>query len=45
MLPESANWEICIDNDKASVEALRTLTKEDATVEVKPVACLVAVAK
>lgn len=45
MLPESDNWEICIDNDKASVEALRTLTKEDATVEVKPIACLVAVAK
>ena len=45
MLPESANWEICIDNDKASVEALRTLTEKDGSVEVQPVACLVAVAK
>jgi pullulanase len=44
-LPEQAAWEICIDNDKASVEALRTLTKEEKEVEVQGVACLVAVAK
>ncbi len=44
-LPEAAAWEICIDNDKASVEALRTLTEKDETVEVQAVACLVAVVK
>ena len=44
-LPEKANWQICIDNDKASTEALRTLTEKDSEVEVQAVACLVAVAK
>ena len=44
-LPEAAEWQICIDNDKASVNALRTLTKEEKEVEVQGVACLVAVAK
>lgn len=44
-LPEAAKWDVCIDNDKASVEALRTLAVEDTTLEVQPVACLVAVAK
>jgi pullulanase len=44
-LPEKANWEICIDNDKASADALRTLTAEDTVVEVQPVACLAAVLK
>ena len=38
-LPEAAEWDICIDDDKASVEALRTVT--DAEVEVQGVACLV----
>ena len=40
-LPEVAEWNICIDDDKASVEALRTSTA--AEVEVQGVACLVAV--
>ena len=44
-LPEKANWQICIDNDKASKEALRTLTEKDSEIEVQAVACLVAVAK
>ena len=44
-LPEKANWKICIDNDKASVEPLRALTKRNSKVEVQGVACLVAVAK
>ena len=44
-LPETAEWQICIDNDKASAEGLRTLTAEDKTVEVQPVACLAAVLK
>ena len=44
-LPEQAAWEICIDNDKAAVDALRTLTKEEKEVEVQGVACFVAVAK
>ena len=44
-LPEKADWAICIDNDKASTEALRTLTEADETVDVQAVACLVAVAK
>ena len=42
-LPEQAAWDVCIDNDKASVNALRTLTKEVKEVEVQGVACLVAV--
>jgi len=40
-LPEAGAWDICIDNDKASKDALRTTT--DAEVEVQGVACLVAV--
>ncbi len=44
-LPETAEWQICIDNDKASVEGVRTLAAEDTTVEVQSVACLAAVAK
>ena len=42
-LPEAAAWNICIDNDKASKDALRTLDVADTTVEVQGVACLVAV--
>ncbi|MBQ8517975.1 MAG: type I pullulanase [Agathobacter sp.] len=42
-LPEKAEWQICVDNDKASKDALRTLTAQDAKVEVQGVACLVAV--
>ena len=42
-LPEAAAWNICIDNDKASKDALRTLTEAEKTVEVQGVACLVAV--
>ena len=42
-LPEAAAWNICIDNDKASKDALRTLTEADTTVEVQGVACLAAV--
>lgn len=42
-LPEAAVWNICIDNDKASKDALRTLTEADKAVEVQGVACLVAV--
>ena len=37
-LPEKGNWDICIDNDKASKDALRTTT--DTEVEVQGVACL-----
>lgn len=44
-LPEKAEWQVCIDNDKASVEPLRTLTKRTSKVEVHGVACMVAVAK
>lgn len=44
-LPEKANWQICIDNDKASVEPLRTLTKKNSKVEVQGVSCLVAIEK
>ena len=39
--PEAAEWKICIDDTKASVEALRTTTEKE--VEVQGVACLVAV--
>ena len=39
--PETAEWNICIDNDKASKDALRTTTEKE--VEVHGVACLVAV--
>ncbi|MBQ3559605.1 MAG: type I pullulanase [Agathobacter sp.] len=42
-LPEKAEWNIHVDDTKASAEALRTVT--DAEVEVQGVACLVAVAK
>lgn len=42
-LPEAGAWDICIDNDKASKDALRTLTEADKTVEVQGVACFVAV--
>ncbi|MBQ8517977.1 MAG: hypothetical protein IJ455_00020 [Agathobacter sp.] len=35
----------CVDDIKASVDALRTLTAQDAKVEVQGVACLVAVVK
>ena len=44
-LPETAEWQICIDNDKANAEGLRTLTAEDTVVEIQPVACLAAVVK
>jgi pullulanase len=44
-LPKAAEWEICIDDDKASKDALRTLTEADVDVEVQGVACLVAVTK
>ena len=39
--PEVAEWNICIDNDKASKDALRTTAEKE--VEVQGVACLVAV--
>ena len=42
-LPEAGAWDICIDNDKASKDALRTTTESDKMVEVQGVACFVAV--
>lgn len=42
-LPSRAEWEICIDGDKASTEALRKLTEEDEQVEIQAVSALVAV--
>ncbi len=39
-LPEKGNWDICIDDDKASVEAIATATDK---VEVKRISCIVAV--
>lgn len=44
-LPEKADWQICIDKDKASTEALYTLSKKNCKVEVHGVSCLVAVMK
>lgn len=41
-LPEKGNWDICIDNDKASATGIATATD---SVEVKRIACLVAVLK
>ena len=42
-LPEAAEWKVCVDDNKASAEAIRTLTKQTSKVEVQGVSCFVAV--
>ena len=42
-LPEAGEWKVCIDNEKASKEALRILKSTDTEAEVQGVSCLVAV--
>ena len=42
-LPEQANWKVCIDNEKASAEGLRTIDSASTKVEVAGVACFAAV--
>ena len=44
-LPKQAEWEICVEGNKASVNAIRTLTKRSTKVEVKGISALVAVTK
>lgn len=44
-LPAQVAWEICIDGDKASVEALRKLTAEDTQAEIQAISAFVAVSK
>ena len=44
-LPEKATWNVYIQDDKASAEALETLSKRNSKVEVASVSCFVAVAK
>lgn len=44
-LPEKAEWKICIENDRASTEVLRTLSSKHSKVEVQGISCLAAVMK
>lgn len=44
-LPETGEWNVCIDNDKASAEGLRTLTENEKEITVQAIACFAAAAK
>lgn len=44
-LSKNAEWNICVDGDKASDKAMRTLTKENSQVEIQGISCLAAVSK
>lgn len=41
-VPETAEWKIYIDGDKASDTVIRTLTKENSQVEIQGISCLAA---
>jgi len=42
-LPQTAEWSIYIDGDKAQTKALRKLTKKNSQVEIQGISCLAAV--
>lgn len=44
-LPKNAEWNICIDGDKAQAKSIRTLTKKNSQVEIQGISCLAAVCK
>ncbi len=42
-LPKAAEWQVCIDGDKASVAPIRVLEKENSQVEIQGISCLAVV--
>lgn len=39
-LPEAANWKVCIDDDKANADGIRTIGKSETSVEIQRIACI-----
>ncbi len=44
-LPIKAEWEVYIEGDKASIDAIRTFNRKKAKIEVQGISCTVAVSK
>ena len=44
-LPKAADWKVCIDDDKASAEGVRTLDATMKEIEIAGIACFAAVCK
>lgn len=42
-LPYKAEWEICVEGEKASAESLRRISERSRKVEIQPISCFVAV--